>query len=689
MFRLYNCIQSDHYIPLVALAASICLFGSLIATNLFERCLRSRNSLFDWLVISGLVGGTTIWCTHFIAMLAYSQQLPATFAAATTTLSLLSAIATTMIGITVARYDRRLGCPETGGAIIGLGGCLMHFIGMKAYEPAGLVYFDESFAYASVAIGGLLGSLAVAALVRLASPNAKRLSAMLLAFCIVGLHFTAMSGVTMVPYGASASNGLPRDTLAVGVFAIGCLVIGVGFFANSIDRRNKLRANHDVSFASHHDPLTGLPNRVCFERTMETILEAAGPRKRKVVVCKINIVSLHEINEVHGGPGGDELLVEVTRRLKPAVGPTGFIARLSGTRFAAVAECEDVVQAQAISETILRTLTSPVQIRNRTLKIRFRIGAAIFPRDGASQGLLMANANVALERARRLPDNGICFYDEEADRQTHKRRMISQEMQSALELDQFELHFQPQFDVDSLEIVGFEGLLRWRHPELGVVSPSDFIPIAEETGLIVPIGNWVLREGCRIAASWPEQLKVALNLSPVQLKSPGIGALVIDAVKSSGLASARLELEITESTLIEGPDETLKELQSLQALGISIALDDFGSGYSSLGTLSSFAFNKIKLDKSFLHGSTPTMQAAAIIAALLTIGQKLGMKVLAEGIETEEQLDWLRAEGCDYGQGYLIGKPMPACEINKWMSEFASQRQVRKASTELLSLMVR
>jgi len=674
MIKLYICIQSEHYLPVTALAGLICLFGSLIAINLFDRFLRSRSSRFDWVVISGLVGGTTIWSTHFIAMLAYSQQLAASFSAISTTLSLLSAIVTTMVGIAVARYDRRFGLPEIGGAIIGLGGCLMHFIGMKAYEPAGLVYFDGEFSRASIVIGGLLGSLAIAILVRMPFPNSKRVAAMLLVLCIVGLHFVAMAGVTIVPYATSASAGLSRDALAAGVFAISGLVIGVGFFANSIDQHNKLRASHDVTFASHHDPLTALPNRICFEETLDNILETARLKGRQVAVCKINVVSLHEINEVLGSEGGDELLVEVARRLKAVVGPAAFLARLSGTRYAAVAECDDLLQAQAISEAIFESLASPMQIKNRLLKIRFRVGAVMFPRDGANQGLLMANANVALERARRLPENIICFYDEATDQQTHRRRTLSQDMQLALESGQFELYFQSQLDVAAMEIIGFEGLIRWRHPQLGFVPPSEFIPIAEETGLIVPIGQWVLREGCEIATSWRETLKVALNLSPVQLRSPDIKAVVIDAIRSSGLPFARLELEITESTLMESPEETLKELQSLQDYGISIALDDFGSGYSSLGTLSSFAFNKIKLDKSFLHGEKPTVQAAALIGGLLKIGQKLGMKVLAEGIETEEQLEFLRAEGCDYVQGYLIGKPMPAHEVSKWMSEFAARQ---------------
>ncbi len=384
-----------------------------------------------------------------------------------------------------------------------------------------------------------------------------------------------------------------------------------------------------------------------------------------------------------GGEGGDELLVEVSRRLK-AVASTAFLARLSGTRFAAVAECRDVLEAQAISRAICESFASSVQIKDRMIKLRFRMGVVMFPRDGDSQGLLIANANIALERAQRLPGNGIYFYDEATDYQIHRRRTLSQDMQSALELKQFELYFQPQCDLAAMEIVGFEGLLRWRHPALGFVPPSEFIPIAEETGLIVSIGQWVLEEGCKIASSWPETLKVALNLSPVQLRSPDINAVVMGAVSLSGLPPARLELEITESTLIESPEDTLKELRLLQNFGISIALDDFGSGYSSLGTLSSFAFNKIKLDKSFLHWEKPTVQAEAIVGALMKIGQKLGMKILAEGVETAEHLEFLKAEGCDYMQGYLIAKPMPANKISEWMSEFAERQPVRKVSPALL-----
>ena len=613
-------------------------------------------------------------------MLGYLQQVTSGFAAATTVLSLLSAIIATTAGLAVAQRSR---FPEIGGATIGLGGCLMHFVGMQAYEPAGLVYFDANFAIASIAVGGLIGSLVVSALVRMSSAHCKRLAAGLLVVCILGLHFVAMAGVTIIPEATSASGELSRDSLAAAVFAVSCLIIGVGIFANSIDKQNKWLASKDIDFASHHDHLTGLPNRTSFEQVIDEIIEAARLRSRMIAICKINIASLHEINDVLGGQGGDEVLVEVSRRLRATVASTAFVSRLSGTRFAVVCECHDISEVEAISKAIVESLTSSVQVQSRMIKLRFRLGVAIFPRDGMNQRQLMANANVALERARRFPGNGICFYDEVADDRIHRRRTLSQDMQAALELGQFELYFQPQCNLATAEISSFEGLLRWRHPALGFIPPSEFIPIAEETGLIVPIGRWVLKEGCRIAVAWPHMSNVALNLSPVQLKSPDISAAVMDALKSTGLSPARLELEITESTLIESPENTLRELQSLKSVGISIALDDFGSGYSSLGTLSSFAFDKIKLDKSFLHWTIkPTLQAEAIVGALLKIGQKLGMGILAEGVETQEQLEFLKAAGCDFVQGYLIGKPMPANEVNEWMSEFAG-RQTSKISPKL------
>jgi diguanylate cyclase (GGDEF)-like protein len=464
---------------------------------------------------------------------------------------------------------------------------------------------------------------------------------------------------------------------------LGDMAQAVETFKVRANERAREDASHQVDFASRHDPLTGLPNRTACEERIGEIIETARLEGRKVAIYKLNIASLHEINEVVGGDGGDELLVEVSRRLKATVASTVFLARLSGTRFAVVTECGDVLEVQAISKAIFESLASSVQIKHRMIKLRFRMGVVMFPSDGNNQGLLMANANIALERARRFSGNGVCFYDEATDHRIHRRRTLSQDMQRALDLGQFELYFQPQCDLVAMEIVGFEGLLRWHHPALGFVPPDEFIPIAEETGLIVPIGRWVLKEGCKIASSWPETLKVALNLSPVQLRSP-IGDMVMDAIGSSGLSPGRLELEITESTLIESPEHTLKELQLLQNFGISIALDDFGTGYSSLGTLSSFAFNKVKLDKSFLDWKKPTLQVEAIVGALMKIGQKLGMKILAEGVETEEQLEFLKAEGCDYMQGHLIGKPMPANKISEWMSEFADRQTFRKVSPTLL-----
>lgn len=673
MIKVFTCIQSAHNVPLLVLAGGVCLFGCYICVRLFERCLRSKDSTVDWLALSALAGGVAIWSTHFVSVLAYLQEIETAYAAPITMISLLSAIATTAVGLSVVRLGKRFLLPELGGALVGLGGSLMHFIGMLAYDPIGQISLDMEFVSWSIVFSGISGAITGTILVRRPFVASTYIGVGFLSFCIVGLHFIAMTAMEVVPDSTNAvfPTGLSRAALAVAVAIVSILVIGSSFFAYLIDGRNKHRSNEQISFASHHDLLTGLPNRTAFEREIETRLEVAVGRGHSVVVYKVNVSCLNEVNAVMGEKGGDQLLIEVSRRLME-IPARAYLARLSGTRFVLVVDGGDAIDSRRTAEQISTCLSSALEIDRRPVKIRFDVGVVVFPNDGNNRRQLMANANVALERARHLPGNSICFYNEATDKCMHRRRALSQDIQNALDGGQFELHFQPQCELGSMKLIGFEGLLRWRHPEFGMVSPAEFIPIAEQSGMIVEIGDWVLREGCRIASSWPQAWKVALNLSPLQLKSANISQSVLDALSSCGLSSARLELEITESTLIESPEETLKQLQGLQRLGVSIALDDFGAGYSSLSTLASFPFDKIKLDKSFLGWERPTIQAEAVIGALLKMGQKLGMKILVEGVETAEHLDFLRAEGCDYAQGYLIGKPMPADEIEGWVPVVSS-----------------
>ncbi len=425
-------------------------------------------------------------------------------------------------------------------------------------------------------------------------------------------------------------------------------------------------ANDQMDSIAHRDALTGLPNRLAFDEYLADTVAQAEREQGQVALLLINISRFGEINEVLGRMGGNRALMAITRHLQGGLRDGEWLARLSGTHFAVVQRTHDHIRTMhSLTERIAAVLDFPLTVDSHSVKAGFNAGIAAFPVDSSSAEHLFANADLALSRAQMTGSQSICYFDSSSDHATRRRRVLTQDLRYALDRKQFELYFQPQYDVHSLAIVGAEGLLRWRHPLHGMVSPAEFIPIAEEIGLINGIGEWVLREGCRIAASWDMPLKVALNLSPLQFRSPDLVGTVQTALHASGLTAQRLELEVTELTLIQNPERVMSDLGALSELGISIALDDFGAGYSSLGTLAKFPFSKIKLDRSFLQDNRSIRQSEAVIRAVLTLGRTLGILILAEGVETAEQLAFLEAEGCDQLQGYLLGRPMPENEFRE------------------------
>lgn len=682
MIKVLNCIESQHDFWLVVLASALCLFGAIVALGLFRRAAELPESKYEWLVLAGITGGATIWSTHFIAMLAFNPTGETLHSPAVTLLSLMVALTATVFAFVVTQASTRWLLPEFGGLLLGLGGCATHYVGMLAFSmPNAILLWDKTYIAASILLAGFVGVISMSLIARQPIDSADRFAAVLFAVCVAGLHFTGMTALTVVPLASenTAAHGLSDAALAVCVFLTSCFLIGIGLFVRSIDRRSKLTSAKTISYALHHDPLTGLPNRKAFESELDHQIEAAHVEGRELAIHLINIARFNEINDSLGDNGGDTILKELSNRLSVTLGQRTFVARLSGTHFATVNEHHDFLDERDRTEAIRECLSSTFVASDKPFRVAFDIGVALFPRDGSSRRDLMAKADVALERARRSPGNRICFYDDAMDREIRRRRVLAQDLQCALEQSQLELYFQPQRELESMEVCGFEGLLRWRHPQFGMISPAEFIPLAEESGLIGPMGEWVLKEGCKLAATWVKPCKIALNVSPIQLRSMKLGQIVFDALRSSGLAVDRLELEVTESALIDGASGILDELRFIKSLGVSISLDDFGSGYSSLATLSSFPFDKIKLDKSFLDESRPRTHAEAIVAALVTMGRKLGMKVLVEGVETEEQLLFLRTEACDQAQGYVIGKPMPAADVDAWVAS-DSESALRKVN---------
>ncbi|KJC35164.1 EAL domain-containing protein [Bradyrhizobium sp. LTSP857] len=438
---------------------------------------------------------------------------------------------------------------------------------------------------------------------------------------------------------------------------------GGGWVATFEDITEWLEAQAKISHMARHDALTNLPNRVLFHEQLEQGLRRAGSNDQLAVLC-LDLDHFKDINDSLGHPIGDALLKEVGRRLKATVGEHDTVARLGGDEFAVVqiGRSEEAA-ARALAGRLVEVISAPYEIDDHQIVIGVSIGISLSPQDGTNPDELLKNADLALYRAKADGRGTYRFFETGMDARAQARRLLEMDLRAALQRDEFQVYYQPIRDVASDRVVAFEALLRWNHPHRGLISPINFIPLAEETGLIVQLGEFVLRSACADAATWPGDVDVAVNLSPVQFKSPNLIAIVTEALEASGLAARRLELEITESVLLQNSEATLTTLHELRGMGVRISLDDFGTGYSSLSYLRSFPFDKIKIDRSFVSELATRQDSMAIIRAVTGLGRSLGIVTTAEGVENDAQLELLRREGCTQAQGYLFSMPRPASDV--------------------------
>lgn len=445
-----------------------------------------------------------------------------------------------------------------------------------------------------------------------------------------------------------------------------------GWVSTYEDITERLDSEEQISFLARHDSLTGLPNRLQFSSYLEEELGAAAWFSRKVAVIGLDLNKFKEVNDLHGHAAGDFVLVTIAQRMKSLLQEGEFVARFGGDEFAAVKRFEELSELNDFVRRIEKSLHEEMRFGDFELKSGGSMGVAIYPQDAETAETLINNADLAMYRAKAALNQTVCFYEVSMDEAARQRRSLANDLWDAIEKRQLALHYQVQKSVMSGDVIGYEVLLRWSHPERGMVPPNEFIPLAEECGAILPIGEWVLREACREAAGWQSAHKIAVNLSPVQLANGDIVSLVEAVLSETGLDPKRLELEITESTIIDDKERALLTLRQIKELGVTIAIDDFGTGYSSLETLRAFPFDKIKLDKSFMWEVEASPQAKAIVRAILALGQSLSVPVLAEGVETQKQLDILQAEGCDEAQGYLLGRPAPISSLVSGKSKVAA-----------------
>ncbi len=450
----------------------------------------------------------------------------------------------------------------------------------------------------------------------------------------------------------------------------------LGFRGVGSDVTAAKEAEEQIVFMARHDSVTGLPNRVLFKDRLEMALQRRQDEGAKFAVHFIDLDNFKSVNDTLGHPIGDKLLQEVAERLQSLTRVGDTIARFGGDEFALIqSHAADQDAASALAQRIVDMVAPAFEIDGRKIIIGASVGVALAPDDGKDSEELLKNADLALYSAKEGGRNGFRFFEKKMDEQAKARRKWELDLRLAIEREEFELYFQPFVSVASRQVTGFEALMRWRHPERGLVMPRDFIPIAEETGLIVQLGDWAIRKACQYAVNWPEPIRIAVNVSPLQFKSDDLCRSVFSALAASRLRPGRLELEITETLFLEKTDIVLSRLKELRQMGVRIALDDFGVGYSSLSHLRNFPVDKVKVDKSFVDELTTSPDAAAMVQAIADLSSALGMSTTAEGVEHFDQVEALTHQGFTEMQGYYFSTPQPICAVDALIASIGSAKR--------------
>ncbi|MBB3454520.1 diguanylate cyclase (GGDEF)-like protein [Rhizobium sp. BK313] len=680
MMTVLGCIVGKHNIWLVLVAAVVCIAGSWVIIRLFDRAASTTGAQrIGWHLLTTVAAGSAIWCTHFIAMLAYYPDVPVSFDPVMTIVSLLIAMVGVQLGLIVAASGLTRLAPAVGGGIVGLAIVAMHYTGMMAYRVQGIVSWDRPYLVASIFLSVVFSGLALHFAMRRVSRIDKYTATGVLVLAIVSLHFTGMTAFRVSPMliDGSFSDPAALQALALAVAGVALIIVGAGLASYLIDNSMRAESYERLRHMAMNDNLTSLPNRASFNDYLDHELRIAEETGDKVALIGIDLDRFKEINDLRGHAAGDEVLKILARRMSNLLSDGEFAARLGGDEFAAVYRMQHQAGLADFLARLEAALFKPIRIDDYEVVPGASLGVALYPDNADSKEALINNADLAMYRAKTDIMRAVCFYEQSMDETVRARRTLASELRQAIENNQLDIHYQVQTSISTGEVCGYEALLRWEHAQHGFIPPAEFIPLAEENGLIQQMGEWVLRTACARAASWEPPYKVAVNLSPVQFAHTDLPKLVLEILIETGLPADRLELELTESTIFADRERSLHMLRRIKALGVSIALDDFGTGYSSLDTLRSFPFDKIKLDRSFMSEIESSPQAKAIIRAVLALGKSLDIPVLAEGIETQGQLTLLSTEGCDEAQGYLLGRPVP-------LDQIVTSGQIRLTGSELL-----
>ena len=686
--------MSGVYNPLlVCLSLVVAFLASYTAMELSGglNALASAKRRPAWLAGGAISMGVGIWSMHFIGMLAFSLPIAIGYDFAITAASLVLAIGVSFIALATASRGA-LSRPRlvVAGTIMGVGVAAMHFTGMHAMQMSpGIDYTVWKLALSvAVAIVASMAALWLAFTLRASDVEhlvVKRLgAAAVMAIAITGMHYLGMSAANFAAGSLCLADAkLDANWLALLVTAmsftvlVGTLAL-LGFHTSSLSV-SLGRAHRQLHYLGTHDALTNLPNRQQLALRIAQSIDDSVRRESAFAVLFIDLDGFKSINDSLGHGVGDDLLQVCAGRLREDLRHTDMVARLGGDEFVIVVEnTADASSAVAVANGVLRRLSQEIVVNGLPLRVSASIGIAFYPRDGADADELLHSADAAMYDAKQNGRNTFRVFEPRMSHTALRSLILQRDLQRALSDDELSLAFQPKFSVASQSVTGVEALIRWRHPELGEIPPLEFIPLAERSGLIVEIGDWVLREVCRNIALWDAgglpAIAVSVNLSPIQFNVPDLVARIDALTGAAGVDASRLMFEITETTAMQNIEKTSRTIEALQARGYSVAVDDFGTGYSSLGYLQRFRFDQIKIDGSFVRDlDCAGQRGSALLSAVVTLARALQIEVVAEGVETESQFRTLGELACDQMQGFLLSRPMPAGEFAGFLSGMAGR----------------
>lgn len=675
----------SHYNPLlVAISFVIAILAAWTALSMAGRVSTSRGKTAAfWLTGGGVSMGIGIWSMHFIGMMAMDNAMLMHYSLWLTSLSMIVAIASSLFALWLVSVDRlspRRLLP--GSLVMGTGIVVMHYTGMAAIEVSSPIIWHYGWVIASVIIALLASFSALWLTFRLRLEAAQVAlmrfgAAILMGIAIAGMHYAGMMAAQMPPQMAMAHDGMHGSWLAAMVSIVTLFILAITLLLSMLDARLQARtallasslaqANQELAQLALQDTLTRLPNRVLFE---DRLAQAIGKAKRagsQFALMFIDLDGFKAVNDAFGHETGDRLLVAVTQRLQIPLKDQFTLARIGGDEFVLLAEIDAPEDAARLAGTLVATIDRPFSIGRYELVVTLSIGIALYPLDGQSERDLMFNADAAMYHTKHAGRNGYHFFQPSMNTFARHQLQLTNDLWSAIDRQELSLHYQPKFRTTSKELIGFEALLRWRHPHQGLLTPDLFLPLAEKTGAIIPVGNWVINEACRQLAAWRSAGKlrwsIAVNLSPLQFEHQQLVAIVTAALARHQIPPELLILEITETTAMRNPEQSIAMLNSLTQIGIKASIDDFGTGYSSLLYLKRLPACELKIDRAFVKELAGEGEDATIVSAIVALARTLKLNVVAEGVETQQQLEFLTALGCDTLQGYFLGKPMCASSI--------------------------